>query len=87
MSKFNQVIQGKKKAKGDTVEKLARYLKISTAFVRHVLYSDSVPISPRIITLLGERYGIGRKRIESLAKARNRIGLKYYRECRAKQKA
>lgn len=87
MTLFTKLIRDKMKRKGDSYERLARALKCSPAFAKHIASSDIVPVSPRLIQGLSKRYGIGLKRLETLAVRRNRIGKRYYREWRSKHAA
>lgn len=80
MTQFTKLIQTKRKAKGDTFESLAKALKISPSFAKHLCYSDIVPVSERVTVGLAKRYGISRKKLTSLADRRNRIGRAYYAE-------
>lgn len=84
MTLFTRMIQVKRMEAGESFEKLAKALKISPAFAKHLVYSDIVPVSPRLVEGLARRYGIPKKRLALLAEHRNRIGRAYYRKYRAK---
>lgn len=82
MTRFNKIIQTKRTSKKHTFEKMAKILKISPSFARHIVYSDTVPVSPRLIKGLSKMYRIPLRRLESLAVKRNEIGQNYYRKYR-----
>lgn len=87
MTQFRKLIQQKRLAKGDSIETMAAHLGISPSFAKHVIYSDIVPLSPRIIERLAKRYKISMRRMNPLAAQRNKIGKAYYRAWNKKNRA
>ena len=84
MTTFRRLIQAQRIVHKDTIQKMARGLRISPSFAKHIIYSDIVPVSPRLINALAKRYGIPKEDLHSLAKRRNKIGKAYYKAYRSK---
>lgn len=84
MTQFTKIIRQRFQLKSDSFKALAKSLKISEHFAKHILYSEIVPLSPRVISGLSKRYRLPLKSLEKMAKKRNKIGREYYRKWRAK---
>lgn len=83
-NRFNVLIGQKMDSRKETVEDLARALKCSVAFARHIRSSTSVPVSQHLLEGLSKHYAIPLKRLERLVAPRNRQAREYYRKYRSK---
>lgn len=77
MTLFTKLIRDKMKRKGDSYERLARALKCSEGFAKHLTANDTVYVSPRLVAGLAKRYRVGHERLESLASRRNQVHKRY----------
>ena len=82
MTNFGKLIRMKRKAKGESIADVAKKLKISEDFVRHLESSRIVPVSPRLVEALSKHYRTPLVKLERLAKDRNRVAKAYYRNLR-----
>jgi transcriptional regulator with XRE-family HTH domain len=86
MDTLGKIVNEKRIKRGETLKQLARALKCSEAFARHIESSPIVPISPRLIGGLRKHYRLPLSTLEKAAKNRNRVGTEYYRKYKSKRR-
>lgn len=85
MDAFGSTVRRYRESNGETLKQMAKALKISEAFARHIESSRTVPVSEQLVDAIIGHYRIGPKRKFKIAAwARYRNGLAYYKQYRAK---
>jgi transcriptional regulator with XRE-family HTH domain len=82
MDKLGKLVHDKRIKMNLTRKQLAKLIKCSEAFVRHIESSKTVPVSERLIKAVGKTCGLPKKKLTKAAKARNKVGDLYYRDYR-----
>lgn len=86
MDALGKLVHEKRAKKKETRKQLAKVIKCSEHFARHIESSRTVPISDRLITAVAKHYRIPMSQIEPLAAKRARVGRAYMRAWKARQK-
>lgn len=87
MDKLGKLVNEKREKRGETLAQMAKAIKCSAAFARHIEASPIVPISQRLADGLAKHYSLNRKELAKAVQTRNRVGKSYYRQYnKARQK-
>lgn len=80
MDKLGKIVREKRIKRGETLKQMAKAIKCSEGFARHIEASEIVPISPRLVQELMSHLRIPRSKILPAARVRYKAGQKYYRD-------
>jgi len=85
MDRLGKLIREARDSKGETLKEMAKAIKCSEAFARHIESSQSVPISDRLIQACIAHFKLPKVKTIAAAKERYTRGRSYYRKWNAKQ--
>lgn len=82
MDQLGKMIREKRLRKNETLKQMAKAIKCSESFARHIELAPHVPVSERLINNLARHYRISRGRLAGPAKKRKKTGTAYYKKYR-----
>jgi len=82
MDALGRLVREARDKRGETIKQMAKAIKCSEAFAKHIEIGKVVPISERLIEALKGHYSLNPIKLKKAASIRQKIGRAYYAKWR-----